>query len=114
MSVWKEAGYITREIQNQSVPIFNDAGDFGVPIYSLEDSIIQQTGWMVDYYRCAVVKDRKNGTSKIILDTEGTGYQEAGFNYAEFTYVKLQDSLKKHPSLLHKGIIGFLYVYTRN
>lgn len=112
MSVYKEAKMVKEEIENNSKQIFNDACDYGVPIYSFNDPIIKMVkDVMINMYQSKKVKE--NGGQTIYFDGGKGAKLEAGFEKATITYTPFSNRLTQHPSLLvPQGLLGILEIQT--
>jgi hypothetical protein len=94
MSVYKEMRDYVRRIKNESVQIYSDACDFGVPIYSNEDSIIKETKQMMEMYDMERTEDKYGTGTTVTLKFDG-GFPaviEAGFEWAEIEYVTCKNT----------------------
>jgi hypothetical protein len=94
MSVYKEMRDYVRRIKSESVQIYSDAADFGVPIYSNEDSIIKETKEMIKMYDMERTEDNYETGTTILLKFDG-GFPaviEAGFEWATIDYVTCKNT----------------------
>jgi len=106
MSVYKEMGHLVKEIKSKSKRIYNDACDYGVPVYSFNDPIMKQISIVCkDLYNLKPETERYNTgfTQTFKFNGGWPAVLEAGFEKAEIVYVSCQD--KK------TGIIGFVYAH---
>jgi hypothetical protein len=111
MSVYKEMRDYVRRIKSESVQIYSDSSDYGVPIYSNEDSIIKETKQMMEMYDMERTEDSYDTGTSIRLKFEG-GYPaiiEAGFEWAIIEYVTCKNTkvngkkIKGYLSLVNSG-----------
>lgn len=106
MSVYKEMGHLVRQIKNNSKRIYNDACDYGVPVYSFNDPIMKAiSGVCKDLYELKPETERYSTgfTQTFKFDGGWPAVLEAGFEKAEIAYVSCHD--KK------TGTIGFVYAH---
>ena len=105
MSVYKEIGYAVREIYSNSVQIFGDAADYGVPVKSFDDSIITLIRSIKDQYglKTNTVKYSTGSTQTMVFDGNWLAVLEAGFEQATIKYVTVRG---------HKDFIGYVTVET--
>jgi len=104
MGVYKEIGYLVREIQNRSRQIFPDALDHGVPIYDYSDPMIMQTRGIMKMYgiKPETKKYSTGFTQRFEFSGGAPAVIEAGFEKATIVFV----STNSHPSMK-----GYLYAY---
>lgn len=107
MSVYKEVGYLAREIENRSTRIYPDACDFGVLIESFDDPLIVQTKALAEMYDMELTTDRySTGATQTYKFDGGVGaVLEAGFEKAQFVFVSMKNDR------LHPNAKGYLYVH---
>lgn len=107
MSVYKEVGYVVRQIEKESVQIYDDACDFGVPVKSLSDSILILIRDMFLPYCDNKVKTERyatGATQTIEFDGGFPAVIEAGFEKATVKYITIQNHSKDY--------IGYVTVVT--
>lgn len=111
MSVYKEMRDYVRRIKSESVQIYSDACDYGVPIYSNNDSIIKETKQIIEMYDLTRIEKMNGSNTTIILKFNG-GYPsiiEAGFETAEIAYFPCKNTkvggkkIKGYLSLVNSG-----------
>jgi hypothetical protein len=109
MSVYKEIGYLAREIKKQSRQIWKDAADYGVPVKSYDEPIIKQVKQMMEMYQVPVKTERYDGgfTQTFEFDGQWPAILEAGFQKMRITFVSC---LNAKPSIGK----GYLTVETWN
>lgn len=102
MSVYKEIGFLAREINKRSRQIWNDAADFGVPVESYDDPLIKQVKDMMAMYQVPVRTERYAGgfTQTFEFDGEWPAILEAGFERMTITFVSAPARVKKHKGYL--------------
>ena len=107
MSVYKEIGYLAREIKSQSRQIWNDAADFGVPIKSFDHPLIKQVKDMMKWYQIPVKTERYDTgfTQTYEFDGEFPALIEAGFSNMRITFTSA-------PAKIEDRIKGYLEVET--
>ena len=94
MSVYKEMRDYVRRIKSESVKIYPDACDYGVPIYTNEDSIVKETKQMIEWYDLERDEVKYNTGTTVTLKFDG-GFPaiiEAGFQKATIEYVTCRDT----------------------
>jgi hypothetical protein len=108
MAVYKEIGYIIYEIRERSIQIYNDACDYGYPVYNIKtDSVINKIKDIVIPMCDKPNTHRYNTGFTQTIEFKG-GYPaaiEAGFEKATIQYVSLAKP--------HNGIIGCITASTQ-
>ena len=97
MSVYKEIGFLVREINRRSRQVFNDAADYGVPIESYSDPLIAYVKGVMEHYEVPVKTERHDTgfTQTFEFDGEWPAVVEAGFEKAKIEFVSISDRLNK-------------------
>lgn len=108
MSVYKELIYAAAEVQRKSVRIFEDACDYGVPVYSFTDSIILLVKSIIDQYRAKVETSKYSTGATQIITVEGLDEWNTGKEFTvKFGYVTTKGVPKK---MNRGGMKGYLWV----
>lgn len=107
MSVYKEVGYLAREIENKSSQIYPDAADYGAVINDYNDPLIVQTKAICEMFQMDLKTERYStgATQTYSFDGGVPAVLEAGFETAQFVFVTMND--KRFPNAK-----GYLYVTT--
>lgn len=108
MSVYKEMRDYVRRIKSESVQIYSDACDFGVPVYTNEDSIVKETKQMMEMYDLKRNEYSYGTGTTVSLKFDG-GYPaiiEAGFQKANIEYVTCKNA--KYNGKKIKGYISLV------
>jgi hypothetical protein len=103
MSVYKEIGYAVREIEKQSVQIYPDACDFGVPVKSFNDPIIKLVKGVIDLYdlQSETITYGTGSTQVTKFNGGWPAVLEAGFESCTIEYITTRG---------HKGMKGYITV----
>lgn len=105
MSVYKEMRDYIRRIKSESIQIYSDACDYGVPIYSNDDSIVKETKQMIEWYDLERTEEKYGTGTAVRLKFDG-GFPaiiEAGFQKATVEYITC-----KNTKVNGKKIKGYL------
>lgn len=105
MGVYKEMGYLVREIQNRSKQIYREAADYGVPIYDYSDAMITQTKGIMEMYGIKPETEKYSTGFTQTYEFNGgvPAVIEAGFEKATIVFVSTDS---------RSGMKGYLYAYT--
>jgi hypothetical protein len=97
MSVYKEIGFLVREINRRSRQVFNDAADYGVPIENYSDPLIARVKGLMEHYEVPVKTERYDTgfTQTFEFDGGWPAVVEAGFEKARIEFVSVSDRLNK-------------------
>jgi len=110
MSVYKELFWTAEQVEKQSKRIYPDAADYGVPIFSNQDSIIMMVKQMIDQYSAKVTTESygTGSTQKIVA----SGYQreERGAPLITITFIYTFIKEKYRGRGSDKKMIGYLSV----
>jgi hypothetical protein len=103
MSVYKEIGYAVREIEKQSVQIYPDACDFGVPVKSFDDPIVKMIKGVIEQYnlKSEIITYPTGSTQVTNFDGGWPAVLEAGFESCTIRYITTRG---------HKGMKGYITV----
>jgi len=105
MGVYKEMGYLVREIQNRSKQIYREAADHGVPVYDYSDTIIKQTKGIMEMYGIKPKTEKYSTGFTQTFEFNGgvPAVIEAGFEKATVVFVSTDS---------RSGMKGYLYAHT--
>ena len=105
MGVYKEMGYLVREIQNRSKQIYPDAADYGVPVYDYSDPMIAETRGIMEMYgiKPETEKYSTGFTQTFEFSGGAPAVIEAGFEKAKIVFVSTDP---------RSGMKGYLYACT--
>ena len=103
MSVYKEIGYAVSAIEKQSIQIFSDACDFGVPVKSFDDPIIKLLKGVIEQYslNSETITYATGSTQVTNFDGGWPAVIEAGFEKCAFRYITTRG---------HKDMKGYITV----
>jgi hypothetical protein len=105
MSVYKELLYMIREVESQSVQIYPDACDNGVPIKSCNDAIIHLLRSIKEQYDGKVSTEKySTGSTQTITIKWYDEWDTHKRMVTDFVYVTTRGEKKQ---------IGYLYVQTK-
>jgi len=107
MSVYKELFYTAEQIEKHSKQIYPDAADYGVPIFSNDDSIIKWVKTCIQMYDGKVTTE-SYGTGKtqtIVIEGLDEWVTKKSVTFT-FTYVFVNEKYRKGLN----GAIGYLHV----
>ena len=107
MAVYKEMGYLVRNIEDQYRQLFTDACDLGAPVYSFNDPIMKQVKEVCMHLYGLEPKTERYAsgfTQTFEFDGEWPAVIEAGFEKATIRFVSCKDRNSK--------MIGYLEVHT--
>lgn len=111
MSVYKELFWVAEKVEKQSIRIYPDACDYGVPIFSNTDKIIKDVKSIIDQYEGKVeTLPYETGCDQTI---KISGYDEGSRSGKlitfTFTYVFTKEQFRSR-EMKSKGMIGYLNV----
>ena len=107
MSVYKELFHTAEQVEKNSIRIYPDACDYGMPIFSNGDDIIKWVKSIIEQYKGKVTTERYDtgSTQTIVIQgiDEWVTHKHITFT---FSYVFVKEQYRKGM----KGAIGYLNV----
>jgi len=111
MSVFKEAMYITQELSDMQTQVYDDACDYGIPVYSFtDDKSVQMVKQLVDMYFCPesdtreVIRYDTGKTVRVTIEMIEEWQSKKSFPVI-IEYVTTKGT---HLPDRHKGMVGYI------